>query len=87
MKDSAINRDRRDAALEAGRALTCAFGYPHIGARPCGSYHCVGCAREGLRLLREFREAVERGELDEEGYTPAERKAKQKKDADSSILW
>lgn len=58
--------------------LACAFGSPWMTSRRIGPYHCVHCARWGLQLAREFHEAVERGEYDEQGYTPSERRAKEK---------
>jgi len=54
--------------------LTCSFGIPwsqHPG--------CPWCAAEGARLAALFAEAVARGESDAEGYTPAERRAQQKR--------
>jgi len=47
--------------------LTCAFGEPWIGKHP-------KCAAYARALARQFREAVRRGELDAQGYTPKERR-------------
>lgn len=62
--------------------LTCAHGAPWYGCgpqRPVGHYHCVGCAKEGLRLIREFWQGVSEGRWDEQGYTPSERRAQAKR--------
>jgi hypothetical protein len=48
----------------------CAFGIP--SARHPG---CLWCAAEVARLCAEFTQAVERGEYDAHGYTPADRRA------------
>lgn len=63
--------------------LTCAFGYPHIGTPPCGGYHCPGCAKQGLKMTREFLQGVEDGRWDEQGYTPSDRR-KQERDRKNS---
>lgn len=60
--------------------LACAFGSPWMTSRRVGLYHCATCARHGLMLMQQFHEAVERGEYDEQGYTPAERREKDIKD-------
>lgn len=59
--------------------LTCAYGEPWIGAKPYGNNHCAGCARATLQGIQEFWQAVERGEMDAQGYTPNERHAQQLK--------
>lgn len=52
-----------------------------MGAQKVGSWHCAGCARIGLKLAREFASAVNAGTFNELGYTPAEWRAKQKKES------
>jgi len=71
-----LNQDRRDASAAKFKPLTCAFGSPWVGSKPVGGYHCAGCAKEGLRLQREFVKQVAAGELDIDGYKPNERKSK-----------
>lgn len=91
MRDSVFNREARKAsferAVEAAKPLVCSAGNPWYGSRRCGRYHCVGCARIGLQLLREFREAVERGEYDEQGYTPLERAAQERARLKAHGMW
>ncbi len=55
----------------------CAFGSPIWTHR-----RCVGCAKEVKRLQLEFRIAVFEGRMDAAGYTPAERRAQQKRKVD-----
>lgn len=52
--------------------LFCSYGEPWVGKHPL-------CKAEVDRACRAFTEAVQRGEYDEEGYTPAERKAADKR--------
>lgn len=66
---------------QANLPLTCAFGEPWVGPTPVGGYHCIKCAKWGLQSHREFLADVEAGKHDQEGYTPTEREAKQKRDA------
>lgn len=59
--------------------LTCFFGMPwvwHVTRRGC-----LWCLAETERACADFDEAVTRGEYDAHGYTPAERRAQQKKEA------
>jgi uncharacterized CHY-type Zn-finger protein len=60
-------------------AGVCAFGM--TGEDWDGPHHCAQCAAEVERGCREFAEAVARGEYDAAGYTPAERKAQQRRRA------
>ncbi len=47
-----------------------------------GGWHCAACQAEGEALIAQYRTAQARGEYDSDGgYTPAERKAKQKRRA------
>lgn len=55
----------------------CAYGQPD--GKPVSGWHCIECAKSGLKLLRQFREAVDRGYYDEAGYTAAERRAIERK--------
>lgn len=58
-----------------GAVAVCAFGWPSDDwSRQAGPFHCVGCAKMGLRLAREFRHLLELGYYDERGYTIAERR-------------
>ncbi len=52
----------------------CAFGTPFYPHR-----RCVGRAKEATRLQLEFRIAVFEGRMDVDGYSPAERRAQQRK--------
>ena len=54
--------------------LVCAYGEPWLGPHP-------RCNARGMELAREFAAAVSRGEFDAQGYTPAERTAKTKREA------
>jgi len=75
------NRTRRavggddDQPVEA--RTVCAFGSPLTDHYPFALplFACQGCRDECVRLRVEFRAAVARGEYDEQGYTPNERKA------------
>ena len=51
----------------------CAFG----AVWPCGP--CRGCIEKADQLEAQFWRAVFFGEYDADGYTPAERKAQQRK--------
>lgn len=42
-------------------------------------WHCAACAADGTRLIAEYRAAQARGVYDAEGYTPAERRAQQRR--------
>jgi hypothetical protein len=44
-----------------------------------GGWHCAACQAEGEALLAQYRAAQARGEYDAEGYTPAERRAQQRR--------
>lgn len=59
--------------------LLCAFG--QTGEDWRGPHHCAECAAEVGRACREFETAVARGDLDAQGYTPAERRAQQRRRA------
>lgn len=67
-------------AIDPPTGLTCAFGQPWPGdhVTPSG---CPSCQAEIERLCAEFKAAVARGEYDEQGYTPNERKAQAKRKA------
>lgn len=54
--------------------ITCAYGtpFPHR--------FCVGCLKSTLKHLRDFEAAVQAGTYDRQGYTPAERKAKDRQE-------
>jgi hypothetical protein len=56
--------------------LTCAFGTPW---QWCMREPCAACRAESDRMLALFRARVACGELDEDGYTPAERLAKERR--------
>lgn len=59
-------------ASEQPRGLPCAFGtYHHSGES------CPGCEAYSAELRAQFKAAVARGEYDEAGYRPAERRAQQ----------
>lgn len=60
--------------LEPDDGLICAFGEPWMGPHPL-------CEAETERACQQFAEAVRAGKYDVEGYTPAERKAKNRRDA------
>lgn len=68
---------RRPNTTESG-ALACAFGAPW--QKRIGRVHCAGCAKQELALLRAFKAGVERGQWDEQGYTPAERRVQRRRD-------
>lgn len=57
----------------------CAFG--HLRDHAC-RHHCQACAAHVDELCREFQAAVTRGDYDVEGYTPAERRAQQRRCVD-----
>lgn len=58
--------------------LVCAFGEPWIGPHP-------KCAAYADELDRQFDAAVAAGKYDQDGYTPADRRAEQKrKDAEDA---
>lgn len=75
---SQMNKDRRAASLE--KTPICAYGQPTQGTKPVAGWHCIGCARAGLKAIRDFKAKVESGSYDAEGYTPSERRAKEKKE-------
>ena len=54
--------------------MTWAFGIPWLVCIK----GCLWCASESARLGEEFKAAVARGEYDREGYTPAERRKRQR---------
>lgn len=54
--------------------LVCAFNEPWEGGHPL-------CEQHAMQLRREFREAVARGDMDAQGYTPNERKAQARRQA------
>lgn len=69
----------REAALEAAwkAAPPCAFGVPwrqHFEGNSCPA-----CEAESARLQAAFDAAVASGEYDRQGYTPAERRALQRR--------
>jgi hypothetical protein len=65
--------------------MTCAFGTPWAEHAPFAPplFACAGCRDESSRLSAEFHAAVARGEFDAEGYTPAERKAQQRRKSEA----
>ncbi|MGV3518189.1 hypothetical protein [Luteitalea sp.] len=46
-----------------------------------GPHHCAQCAAFVAEQRREFTAAVSRGEVDAQGYAPAERRALQRRRA------
>jgi len=59
----------------AMHSLVCAFGNPGR----VGAHHCDACAAQVNEAVEWMRQARLRGEYDEEGYTPAERRAQQRR--------
>ncbi len=58
------------------RHVLCAYGQPmarYTGY--AGPHHCVDCATAVDEACAAFAAAVDRREYDEQGYTPAERRA------------
>jgi hypothetical protein len=60
-------------------SLPCMFG--ETGAGWNGPHHCHRCAAEVDAAVEWMRQARLRGEYDEAGYTPNERKAQRKRAA------
>lgn len=58
----------------------CSFGV--TGEEWPGPHHCAQCAAFVARACEAFAAAVARGEYDNEGYTPAERRAQRRRRAD-----
>jgi len=46
---------------------------------PVLRHHCAQCTAETAALIAQFWQAVDAGTYDRDGYTPAERKAQQKR--------
>jgi hypothetical protein len=59
--------------------LPCAYGETGIGWPYIGQAHCHRCLWAIVALIRQFRRDVAAGLYDAEGYTPAERRAQQKR--------
>lgn len=59
-----------------GHHLTCAFGLPWL--RHFTGAGCLFCRAESDRLAEEFDQQVRDGMYDREGYTPKERKHKER---------
>jgi hypothetical protein len=57
--------------------LPCAFG--ETGETWVGRDHCEACNAAVNEAVAFMRAAVARGEYDEQGYTPAERKAQKRR--------
>lgn len=56
--------------------IVCANGQPDARYTGySGPHHCAACAAEVEAMCAAFHAAVARGEYDTEGYTPAERRA------------
>lgn len=56
--------------------LPCAYG--QTGAAWPGPHHCAACAADVAEACRSFADAVAAGTYDQDGYTPAERKAQRR---------
>lgn len=61
---------------------TCSFG--RTGAR-CGGDHCLDCYLEAQGACQRFAASVASGKHDAEGFTPAERKAEQRRNGGTMI--
>lgn len=61
----------------------CAFG--QVRRPGLRGYHCIECMKWGLKMARDFRQGVEMGWWDEEGYKPAERRAQRRKQEKAQV--
>lgn len=68
--------------LQYGR-IDCAFGENGIGWKGSG-FHCYRCMMAVAESVRQFWIDVAAGIYAAEGYTPAERKAQQRKKAEAA---
>lgn len=75
-------RDGLPAVERIWPETRCAFGQPTASSKVfgwLGPDHCWWCATETLRGCAAFAAGVAAGRWDPQGYTPAERKALEKR--------
>lgn len=66
-----------DLCFETWRDLVCAYGQTGIGWE--GPHHCAQCAADVEQACEQFDADVRAGKYDEQGFTPAERRAQAKR--------